>query len=46
GLKDIEETLPNGFDSSAANSIMPTNKPEQKKTLLLRFEFARLRFFG
>ncbi|MCH80707.1 bZIP transcription factor [Trifolium medium] len=35
GLKDIVETLPSGLDSSAANSIMPMNKPEQKKTLLL-----------
>ncbi|WJX57647.1 hypothetical protein P8452_43188 [Trifolium repens] len=35
GLKDIVETLPSGLDSSPANSIMPTNKPEQKKTLWL-----------
>jgi hypothetical protein len=33
GLKDIVETLPSCLDSSAANSIMPMNKPEQKKTL-------------
>ncbi|PNX67568.1 hypothetical protein L195_g055698, partial [Trifolium pratense] len=43
GLKDIVQTLPSGLDTSAANSIMPINKPdEQKKTLLLRFEFAPL----
>ncbi|KAK2429594.1 hypothetical protein QL285_028019 [Trifolium repens] len=35
GLKDIVETLPSGLDSSATNSIMPTNKSEQKKTILL-----------
>ncbi|WJX62982.1 hypothetical protein P8452_47918 [Trifolium repens] len=35
GLKDIVETLPSGLDTSATNSIMPTNKSEQKKTLLL-----------
>ncbi|WJX62983.1 hypothetical protein P8452_47919 [Trifolium repens] len=45
GLKDIAETLPSCLDSSAANSIMPMNKPEQKKTLLLRFVFARLWLF-
>ncbi|RHN55109.1 hypothetical protein MtrunA17_Chr5g0414121 [Medicago truncatula] len=37
GLKDIVETLPCALDSSAANSTMPMDKPEQQqKTPLLR----------